>query len=142
MFETTKIILTENSRSLFSKIKDSPILYLIFTGTILFSVFVFAYAFFFFVKIGINLDITIEDVFFTVFFLFLLKSAADVYNNFVKSSALSYPLSTQVNQKKTVAEIFIGILLIELIIWFSFSLLFLLSLLVFKINIYYPFEYT
>ena len=141
MFETTKVILTENSRSLISKIKESPFLYLIFTGTIIFSISVFAYAFFFFVNIGINLDITLEDIFFTVFFLFLLKSAADIYNNFIKSSALSYSLSTQVNQKKTIGEILIGVLLIELMIWFSFSLLFLLSLLVFGINIYYPQEY-
>jgi hypothetical protein len=141
MFETTRVVLTENSRSLFSKIKESPILYLIFTGTILFSVFVFAYAFFFFVNIGINLDITLEDIFFSVFFLFLLKSAADIYNNFIKSSSISYSLSTQINQKKTIAEIFIAVLLIELIIWFSFSLLFLLSLMVFGIDINYPLEY-
>ena len=141
MFETTKIILTENSRSLISKIKESPILYLIFSGMILFSIFVFAYAFFFFVIIGINLNISLEDIFFTVFFLFLLKSAADIYNNFVKSSALSYSLSTQENQKKTISEIFIGVLLIELIIWFSFSLLFILSLSIFGININYPLEY-
>ena len=141
MFETTKIVLTENSRSIISKIKDSPFLYIIFTGTILFSVFVFAYAFFFFVFIGINLDITLEDVFFTVFFLFFLKSAADVYNNFVKSPSVSYSLSTQVNQKKTIAEIFIAVLLIELVIWFSFSLLFLLPLMVFNVNINYPLEY-
>jgi hypothetical protein len=141
MFETTKIILTENSRSIISKIKESPFLYIIFTGTILFSVFVFAYAFFFFVNIGLNLDITLEDIFFTVFFLFFLKSAADIYNNFVKSSALSYSLSTQVSQKKTIAEVFIGVLLIELMIWFLFSLLFLLSLLFFGINVNYPLEY-
>jgi hypothetical protein len=141
MFETTKIVIAENSRSLKSKIKESPFLYLIFTGTILFSVFVFAYAFFFFVYIGINLEITLEDIFFTVFFLFLLKSAADIYNNYVKSSSVSYSLSTQVNQKKTIAEIFIAVLLIELVIWFSFSLLFLLSLMIFKVNIYYPLEY-
>ncbi|KYK28812.1 hypothetical protein AYK20_06575 [Thermoplasmatales archaeon SG8-52-1] len=141
MFETTRIVLIENSRSLLSKIRESPILYLIFTGTILFSVFVFAYAFFFFVNIGINLDITLEDIFFTVFFLFLLKSGADIYNNFVKSSSLSYSLSTQVNQKKTIADIFIAVLLIELMIWFSFSLLFLLSLMIFGIDINYPVEY-
>ncbi len=141
MFETTKVIITENSRSLINKMREAPILYFIFSGTIIFSIFIFAYATFFFINIDINLNISLEDVFFTVFFMFLLKAVADFYNNFIKSSSLSYSLSTQVNQTKTIAEIFIAVFLIELIIWFSFSCLFLVALITFGVNVGYPLEY-
>lgn len=141
MFETTKIIITENKRSLINKIKKAPFLYFIFSGTIVFSIIIFAYATFFFVNIDINLNVSLEDVFFTVFFIFLLKVVADFYNNFVKSNSISYSLSTQVNQKRTIAEIFIAVFIIELIIWFSFSCLFILALFSFGVNISYPTEY-
>ncbi len=141
MFETTKVILTENTRNLIKKILEAPVLYLIFSGMIVFSIFIFAYATFFFINIDINLQISLEDVFFTVFFLFLLKSIADFHNNFIKSSSLSYSLSSQVNQKKTIAEIFFAVLLIELVIWLSFSSMFILALISFKVDIGYPLEY-
>jgi len=141
MFETTKVILKENTRSLINKMREAPFLYFIFTGTIVFSIFIFAYATFFFINIDINLDISLEDVFFTVFLMFLLKTVADFYNNFVKSNSLSYSLSTQVNQKRTIAEIFIAVFIIQLIIWFSFSCLFILALFSFGVNVSYPLEY-
>ena len=141
MFETTNVILSENKRNLIKKIRETPILYLIFTGTIVFSIFIFAYATFFFVNIDINLNISLQDVFFTVFFMFLLKTVADLYNNFIKSSSISYSLSTEVNQKRTIAEIFIAVFLIELMIWFSFSCLFIIALLTFGVDISYPLEY-
>jgi len=141
MFETTKIVLIENKRSLFKKIKDSPILYLMFIIMIFFSVFIFSFAAFFLINIETNLNISLEDVFFIVFFIFLLKTVADFYNNFIKSQKATYSLSTQVSQKKTAFEIFLSVLLTQLVIWFSFSILFLFSLSTFKINIYYPFEY-
>ena len=141
MFETTKIILTQNTRNLIKKILDSPVLYFIFSGMIVFSIIIFAYATFFFINIDINLNISLKDVFFTIFFMFLLKSIADFHNNFIKSSSLSYSLSSQVNQKKTIAEIFLAVLLIELVIWLSFSSMFIFALISFKVNIGYPFEY-
>ena len=141
MFETTKVILTENTRNLMKKFLESPILYLIFSGMIVFSIFIFAFATFFLLNIDINLDISLEDVFFTIFFIFLLKSIADFHNNFIKSSSLSYSLSSQVNQKRTIAEVFFAVLLIELVIWLTFSLIFLLALIPFKVDFGYPFEY-
>ena len=141
MFETTKIVLTEISRNLIKKIKDAPFLYFMFFGMILFSIFIFSFATYFLINIETNLDISLEDIFFMVFFIFLLKTVADFYNNFTKSPTITYSLSTQVSQKKTAFEIFLAVLLTELIIWFSFSFIFLLSLSTFKINIYYPFEY-
>ncbi|UCF49215.1 MAG: hypothetical protein JSU91_05550, partial [Thermoplasmatales archaeon] len=57
------------------------------------------------------------------------------------SSSISYSLSTQVNQKRTITEIFIAVFLIELIIWFSFSCVFIIALLTFGVDISYPLEY-
>ncbi len=141
MFETTKIVLKEISRNLIKKIKDAPFLYFMFFGMILFSIFIFSFATYFLINMETNLDISLEDIFFMVFFIFLLKTVADFYNNFTKSPTITYSLSTQVSQKKTAFEIFLAVLLTELIIWFSFSFIFLLSLSTFKININYPFEY-
>lgn len=141
MFETSKIILKDNTRDLIKKIQEAPVLYFIFTGMMIFSILIFAYATYFILNIETNLNVSLEDVFFTIFFMFFLKSAADVYNHFIMSSPLSYSLSTQVDQKKTVFEIFIAILTMELVIWFSFSSFFLLALAAFSVNVYYPVEY-
>ena len=141
MFETTKIVLTENTRSLIKKLKDAPFLYLMFSGMIIFSIVIFSFAAYFLINIETSLDISISDVFFIIFFIFFLKTVADFYNNFTKSHLVTYSLSTQVSQKRTAFEIFFAILLTELIIWFSFSLMFLFTLSIFRININYPFEY-
>jgi hypothetical protein len=141
MFETTKVILKENTRSLFKKMEESPVLYFLFTCMMIFSIIVFAYAAYFLSIVKIGLNISLEDVFFTVFFIFMLKTVADFYNHFVKSQPLAYSLSTQVSQKRTTFEIFLAIFLIQLIIWFSFSSLFLLIAAIFRVNIAYPVEY-
>ena len=142
MFETTKVILKENTRNLFKKIKETPVLYFLFACMILFSVIVFAYSAYFLSVIDIGFIVSLEDVFFTVFFVFMLKTIADFHNHFVKSQQVSYSLSTQVSQKRTIFEIFLAIFLIQLIIWLSFSSLFLLIAAIFRFDIAYPLEYT
>ncbi|UCH71631.1 MAG: hypothetical protein JSW62_04330 [Thermoplasmatales archaeon] len=141
MFETTKVILKENTRNLLKKINEAPVLYFIFTCMIIFSIMVFAYTTYFLSVIDIGLNISLEDVFFTIFFVFMLKTIADFYNNFVKSQPVSYSLSTQISQKRTIFEIFLAIFLTQLISWFTFSSLFLLTAVVFRIDIFYPLEY-
>ena len=141
MFDTTKVILINNTRNLIKKMKEAPVLYFIFTGMMVFSIIIFAFATFFILNIDIGLDVSLEDIFFTIFFIFLLKSAADFHNHFTESIPLSYSLSTNVNQKRTIFEIFLAILLIQLILWFSFSSMFLLALSLFKVNIVFPIVY-
>ena len=68
MFETTKILILQNTRSLFSKMKESPILYSIFTAMTIFSILIFAYTTFFLLTIETELDVNLEDVYFIVFF--------------------------------------------------------------------------
>jgi len=141
MFETTKIIILENSRNLFKKMKETPVLYFMFISMIFFSILIFSFATYFLINIETSLDVSLEDIFFAIFFVFMLKTVADFHNNFVKSSPLSYTLSTQKNQKRTVFEIFLAVLSIQLIIWFMFSLMYLLSLSFFGVNVIFPLEY-
>jgi len=141
MLETSKIILKDNTRDLIKKMEEAPVLYVIFTVMMIFSILVFAYATYFLLNVETNLNVSLEDVFFTIFFVFFLKSAADVYNHFIMSSPLSYSLSTQVDQKKTVFEIFLAVLFMDLVIWFAFSSFFLVALAAFGVNVYYPLEY-
>lgn len=82
------------------------------------------------------------DVFYTVFFLLLMKSASDMHTYFISAPQASYILSTHVSHKKTVGEITLTIVLINMSLWFSFSLLYLLILSGLRIPISYPVEYV
>lgn len=141
MFDTTKVILINNTRNLIKKMNETPVLYIMFTGMMVFSIIIFAFATFFILNTDIGLEVSLEDIFFTIFFIFMLKSAADFHDHFIESSPISYSLSTHVNQKRTIFEIFLAILSMQLILWFAFSSLFLLALTLFKVNIVYPIEY-
>jgi len=141
MFETSKTVITNSQRGLFNKIKESPVLYFFFSLIMFFSVLMFSFLAFYLQVIDTPLDIKIEDVFFMVFFIFMIKSAVDMYNHFIQPGNLTYSLSTRVSQSKTVFEIFFSIFLMSIFIWFVFSTLFILFLMVFPINIYYPLEY-
>lgn len=139
MFETLKVILIESKRNLFSKFRTSPILYLFFSAMVFFSIIMFA--FLTFILLRTEVETTLEDFFFSVFFIILLKSAADFHTYYIKAPQISYPLSTQVNQTKTIFEIFLAILVVQLALWFSFSGLYLLTLFALRIDIWYPLEY-
>jgi hypothetical protein len=139
MLETSQIILKNTFRTLFKKIRESPILYFFFTCMIFLSVFMFGFLTYILIKTDFNA--TLEDIFFSIFFIFILKSAADFYYHYVKSPYVTYPLCTQIDQRKTIFEIFLSILIINLTIWLSFSTLYLASLYLFDINFFYPLEY-
>lgn len=138
MFETTKIILKNNTRNLLSKMKETPVLYIFFIIMILSSIFLFAFVTLYFQIVETGFELSIQDVFSMVFFAMMIKSSADFYNFFVKSNEVTYALSTPVKHKKTVSEIFIAVLLTNLVIWFSFSTLYILGLVFFRINVNYP----
>ena len=141
MFETTKTIIKNSTRDLFKKMKESPVLYIFFTLIMIFSVLMFAFLGFYLQVIDLPLDVRLEDVFYMVFFIFLAKSAVDVYKYFIKPGEVTYSLSTQINHRKTIFEIFFAIFLINFFIWFLLSSLFILFVLIFPINVYYPVEY-
>lgn len=139
MLETFTAILTDIRRSLFQKIRSSPILYLFFSSMMFFSVVMFAFLTLFLMKT--EADISLLDVFFSIFFIFFMKSTHDFHTHFINSPYLSYAFSTQVSQTKTIREIFLVVFFINTGIWFSFSGLYLLTLYSLGINIYYPIEY-
>jgi len=141
MFETTKAIIKQNTRSLISKMKESPVLYFVFTVMTILSVLIFAFLTYFLQIIDTKLDISLEDVYFMVIFIFFMKSSVDFYKFFIKSDEVQYPLSTDIKQRRTIFEIFFSILIINLTIWLSFSLLYLLFLTIFRVGIFYPVEY-
>jgi len=139
MLETTRLLLTEITRNLFKKMQSSPVLYTFFSAMILFSVVMFAFLTFFLLHTKTTFNFM--DVFFSVFFLFLLKSASDLHNYFITAPQLSYALSTSVAHRRTIGEIVFGIVLINTGLWFVFSLLYLLVLAALRISIDYPVDY-
>ena len=57
MFETTKVLIKQNTRSLISKMKESPVLYIVFTIMMIFSVVIFAFITYFLQIIETKLDV-------------------------------------------------------------------------------------
>ena len=141
MFDTTKIILKNNIRNLNAKIKDAPILYLFFTILILSSILLFSFVTLYFQIVETNFELKIEDVFFMLLFAMMMKSSYDFYINFIKSNEVSYALSTPVKQKKTISEIFLSVFITNLGIWFAFSTLYIIGLILFRTNINFPVLY-
>ena len=141
MFDTTKIILKNNSRDIFSKIKESPILYGFFSFLMIISILVFAFLTYFILTFETKINIKIEDVFFMVVFSFFVKSAYDFYRYYINSQELKYALSTHIDQKKTVSEVFLSVFTTNLFVWFVFSILYLVFLSAFKIDVYDPVLY-
>ncbi len=114
-------------------------LYMFFSAMIFFSIVMFAFLTFFLLHTETTFNFM--DVFYTVFFLLLMKSASDMHTHFISAPHASYVLSTDVAHKKTVGEIVLTIVLINMSLWFSFSLLYLLILSGLRIPMNYPMEY-
>lgn len=140
MLETSKLLLTEITRGIRQKIRTSPILYMFFIAMIFFSIVMFAFLTFFLIHTKTTFNFM--EVFFSVFFLLLMKSAADMHTYFVTAPQASYGLSTPVSQRRTVGEIVLTIVLINSGLWFALSLLYLLVLAGLRVPINYPVEYV
>ena len=126
MFNTTKTILDNNTRNLIKKIREAPILYSFFGFMIFFSIVTFAYGTYF--SYYTEIDISVEEAFYALFMIFMLKSSVDFYNNYIKPGFPSYALTTQIDQRDTINEIFLSVLVTQLLIWFSLSIPFLIIL--------------
>jgi len=139
MLETSRLLLTEITRNLHRKMKSSPILYTFFSAMIFFSIVMFAFLTFFLLHTKTTFNFM--DVFYTVFFLLLMKSATDMHTHFIIAPQASYALSTYVAHRNTVGEIVLIILLMNIGLWFSFSLLYILVLSALRTPLNYPIEY-
>jgi hypothetical protein len=106
---------------------------------IFFSIVMFAFLTFFLLHTKTTFNFM--DVFYAVFFLLLMKSATDLHTHFITAPQASYALSTHVAHRKTVGEIVLTILLMNIGLWFSFSLLYILVLSALRIPLNYPVEY-
>jgi hypothetical protein len=91
--------------------------------------------------IDTGLEIKLEDVFFMIFFIFMAKSGVDFFNNFVKPGQITYALSTQIDHKKTITEIYFAVFATNIFIWFTLSSLFILFLFLLPVDISFPVEY-
>ena len=139
MLETCRLLFTEIMRNLRRKMKSSPILYSFFSAMIFFSIVMFAFLTFFLLHTKTTFNFM--DAFYAVFFLLLMKSATDVHTHFITAPQASYALSTHVAHRKTVGEIVLTILLMNIGLWFFLSLLYILVLSALRIPLNYPVEY-
>lgn len=139
MFETSHLLIKELSRNFQRKIRTSPFLYAFFSAMIFFSLVMFAFLTFFILTTDMSFNFM--DVFFAVFFLLLMKSASDMHTLFVSSPQASYAFSTPVSHQRTVGNIILVIVAVNLLIWFSFSLLYLGVLHLLRIPLPYFMEY-
>ena len=119
MLETYNTVLVDSVRNLIKNARESPILYFWFGFMLLFSIL--SISVLSVVIIWTEAEINIMDVFFTIFFLFMMKSSVDFYRYFIKSSQVSYALSTPVSQRKTTFEIFLVVFWVQLGLWALFS---------------------
>jgi len=110
-----------------------------FSSMVFFSIVMFAFLTFFLLHTKVTFNMM--DVFYMVFFLLLMKSVSDMHTQFITAPQAAYALSTQMSQKIYVGQVVLTIVLINMSLWFSFSLLYLLILSMLHIPLYYPLEY-
>ena len=128
--------LTETSRNLGKKARESPALYGWFSVIIAFSVVMSARLTIFEMSASFPMDM--EQIFFAMFFLFMLKASADFHRYFVDSRRIEYLFSSPISHFRVSFGIFNLIFWVNLGLWalFSSSYIFMLSL--YEVPVGYP----
>ena len=139
MLETYAVVLTDSYRHLLSNIRSSPILYIWFGFMLMFSIGTLGVLTLFFLRSEVFINI--DDVFFAVFFLLVMKAGYDFHRYFIKASSLSYALSCPVSHRKTVFEVFLVVFWIQLGMWVLFSSLYHVVLVTGGVTLGYPLIY-
>jgi hypothetical protein len=139
MLETYSALLTEMSRNLYRNARESPVLYVWFSGMLVFSLMMFAVLTLFMINYQISLKI--NDIVLSLCFLFLVKSSADFHRYFSTSAVMTYAFSTQVSQKKTLFEIFLVVFWVNLGLFVLLSSLYTVFLGGAGVYLSYPLEY-
>jgi hypothetical protein len=85
-----------------------------------------------------NVTIKISDVFFVIFFMFLIKSSVDFYRYYISSKPFIYSLSLPVSNFKLLFEIFLLIFFIQLGLWVFFSSIYHFFIFNLGISLSYP----
>jgi len=139
MLDTYHIVLAQSLRNLKRNITSSPILYLLFSVITIFSGLFLAFISLIIINNEIIIDL--DNVFFIIFFLFIMKASHDFYQYFTKSDALTYALSTRQSQMKTVFEIFLVVFWVQLGLWVLISTIYSGALIIAGLNPSYPLLY-
>jgi len=139
MLETYTTVLTQASRTLKKNAMENKILYFLFGSMLIFSIMMMAGITMFSIQEDFGIDL--QDVLYLVFFIFLLKTIADVHRFVVKSEELTYTLSQPVHHRKTFFEVFLYIFWSQLGIWALFSGLYTVFLAATGTPLGYPIEY-
>ena len=139
MLETYSLIFTNIIRNLKKNIKSSPILYFVFFIMISFSIAIIARLTWYFINYKISINLT--DIFFVVFFIFLIKSSVDFYKYYINSKPIVYVFSLPILKIKPLFEIFLLIFWIQLGLWVFFSSIYHIFLYIYGINLSYPLIY-
>ena len=139
MLKTYNVVLINSYRNFKKNIVSSPILYILFSFMLVFSIFLVGFLTLFFIRNDVSIDL--NDVFFVIFFLFMIKCSYDFYNYFTKSYPVTYALSTQVSHFKTAFEIFLVVFWVQLGLWVFFSTLYNVSLVLANVGLGLPILY-
>ena len=139
MLETYTVVLFNSARNLKQNIRSSPLLYFLFLIMMIFSIFLIG--FFTIFMIRNEVPISLDDIFFIVLFLFVLKASYDFYNYFTKSEPVTYAMSTGVSHFKTSFEIFLVVFWITLGLWIFLITLYNISLVMAGVNPSFPFVF-
>ncbi len=127
--------LTETSRNLRKKVMESTALYLWFSIIIVFSVIMSARLTIF--EMNASFPIDMEQIFFAVFFLLMLKSSADFHRYFVNSRRIEYLFASPISHFRTSFGIFTLIFWINLGLWALFSSSYVLILFLYGTDVGY-----
>jgi len=136
MLETYNILLIDVIRNLKKNIKNSQFLYFLFIIMILFSILMIAMLTLYFIENDISVNL--NDVFFVIFFMFLIKSSVDFYRYYISSKSFVYILSLPYSNLKLLLEIFLLIFCIQLGLWIFFSSIYNILIYYLGISLAFP----
>ncbi len=129
-FKVYSLELTEISRALRAKAKDSPVLYLWFSVIMATRLTVF--------EMDASFPLDMEQIFFAVFFLFLLKASADIHRYFITSDRMEYLFASPLSRLSIPLGVFMVIFWTNLGLWTLFSSTYILILSLYSVPIVYP----
>ena len=136
MLETYNVLLIDVIRNLKKNIKNSQFLYFLFIIMILFSILMIAMLTLYFIENDISVNL--NDVFFVIFFMFLIKSSVDFYRYYISSKSFVYILSLPYSNLKLLLEIFLLIFCIQLGLWIFFSSIYNILIYYLGISLAFP----
>ncbi len=132
--------LTETGRELKRNVTKNRVLYIWFSIIVAFSVVMAARMTVIEADTGMKVDM--KQLYFAVFFLFLMKAAGDFHRQYITSKHLEYIMATPVSGTRISASLFNLVFWTGLGLWAAFSSSYILLLSIYGGNIGYPWLYA